>query len=91
VIQTVNVIEHGLGWINIYVVAENVDPVFYLLAVLRSIVDGGHLSSFAESNLEKIFFMSNNVTMLSNATFGISGTGYNSGSYLIGLCWFSNY
>ena len=84
-IQTVNVIEHGPGWINAYVVAENVDPALYALASLRSIVTAGLLPLFAESNSEKMLFTHNNVTILSNASFGISEAGYNAGNYLIGL------
>ena len=84
-IQAVNVIEHGLGWINAYVVADNVDPALYILTNLRNIVVTGLLPSFALSNLEKSFFAHNNVTILSNGTVGISDAGYNSGSFLIGL------
>ena len=80
-----NVIESGTGWINAYVVAENLDPAFYLISVIRALVEEGNLPSFAQSTTEKEFFARNNVSMLSNATFGVGATGYNNASHLIGL------
>ena len=85
VIESVNVIESGPGWINAYVVASNLDPSFYFAGSIRNIVDGGNLPSFAVTVAEKLFFMMNNVSLLGTPIFGVTEEGYNSGSFLIGL------
>ena len=82
-VQSVNVIESGPGWINVYVVADNLDPAYYLLVDIRAVVDSGTLPSFAVTTEEKSFFDRNYVSMLSNATFGVSASGYDSANYLL--------
>ena len=86
-IQTVNVIEYGLGWINVYVVAENVDASLYPITAIQNIVSDGNLPLFAITARETALLASNNVTLLSTPTYGVGEAGYNNGSFLIGM-WF---
>ena len=78
-------IEHGPGWINVYVVAENVNASLYPITAVQNIVIDGILPLFAKTASETAFFVSNNVTLLSTPTYGVGEAGYNNGSYLIGL------
>ena len=80
-----NVIEHGLGWINVYVVAENVDGSLYPITAVQKIFNSGGLPLFAMMAAETALFVSNNVTLLSTPTYGVGEAGYNAGNYLIGL------
>jgi len=84
-VQSINVIEHGAGWINAYVVAENVDPTLYPITAIQNIISFGNLPLFTMTAAETQFFASNNVTLLSTPTYGVSESGYNSGNYLLGL------
>jgi len=84
-IQTVDVIEHGLRWINAYVVAENMDPLLYPVGSIISFANNRELPLFAMTDSEKLFFVSNNVTLLSTPAYGVGEVGYNNGSYLLGL------
>ena len=80
-----NVIESGPGWINAYVVGENVDPKLYPIFSFQAIVVSGNLPTFTVTVAEKLFFMMNNVSLLGTPIFGVTEEGYNSGSFLIGL------
>ena len=84
-IRSANVIEFGSGWINAYVIAENVNPALYPIIKLQTIVNKGNLPLFAVSDDEKLFLRANQVTLLSTPLFGVGESGYNSGNYLIGL------
>ena len=86
VVSSVKVIESGAGWTNAYIVVSDVDPVQYLLSNLRAIADSGRLPSFAVTSDEVSFFEQNRVSMPSNASFGVDASGYNSGNYLLSLC-----
>ena len=86
VIESVKVIESGAGWMNVEIVAGDVDPTTYPVTRTQTIVNSGELPSFATTSAETAFFMSNRVTTLSPSTYGVSADqGYNAGNYLIGL------
>ena len=79
------VIESGVRWVHLTASASNLDPKFYLLALVRAVVDGGSLPSFAVTPAEIGFFVTNNVTTLAAPTFVVPDDGYNSGNLLLGL------
>ena len=83
------VIESGPRWVHLIASAANLDPKFYLLALVRAVVDGGSLTTFAATSEEISFFATNNVTTVAAPTFVTPDDGYNAGNLLLGLCFAS--
>ena len=66
-------------------VSDEINPKYYLLALVRAVVDAGQLPTFAHTNQERLFFNNLSISTLVAPTFGIDGQGYNTGNYLLGL------
>jgi hypothetical protein len=81
---TVNVIESGDRWWHVKTVSSDLDPKYYMLAIVRAVIDAGRLPTFAVNADEMALFATNNVTTLVAPTFVIGNDGYNSGNLLIG-------
>jgi hypothetical protein len=81
---TVNVIESGERWWHVKTASSDLDPKYYMLALVRAVVDSGRLPTFAQNADEMALFATNNVTTLVAPTFVIGDDGYNSGNLLIG-------
>jgi hypothetical protein len=82
---TISVIESGERWWHVKAVSSDLDPKYYMLTLVQAVIDGGHLSTFAQSADEMALFATNNVTTLMPPLFVIGDEGYNSGNWLIGL------
>jgi hypothetical protein len=79
------VLEYGERWWNIKTVTEEVDPKYYMLAMVRAVVDGGRLREFAKTIEEQALFAENSIVTLTPPVFVIPENGYNSGNLLLGL------
>ncbi len=80
------VIEGGVGWINILIVATNVLPGAYLMLPIRSIIlDGTFGPRFATTPAEIALFSRNNFSTAYPPVLLSEQTGYNSGNRLQGL------
>ncbi len=82
--MTVSVIESGERWGHVKAVSSDLDPKYYMLALVRAVVDAGRLPTFAVNAAEMALFASNNVTTLVPPMFVVGEDGYNSGNWLIG-------
>ena len=81
---TISVIESGERWWHVKALTSDLDPKYYMLALVRAVVDGGRLPLFARTAEEMALFATNNVTTLMAPTFVVGDTGYNGGNLLIG-------
>ena len=77
-------IEGGERWWHVKALTSDLDPKYYLVALVRAVVDGGRLPLFARTAEEMALFATNNVTTLMAPTFVVGDTGYNGGNLLIG-------
>ena len=77
-------IESGERWWHVKALTSDLDPEYYLVALVRAVVDGGRLSLFARTAEEMALFATSNVTTLVAPSFVIGDAGYNSGNLLIG-------
>ena len=81
----IDVIEQGVRWINVLMVALDVGPTDYLLSVCKTAVNGGKLPGYANTSAETAFFKTNTVSTLATPLWIPDSAGYNTGNTLIGL------
>ena len=77
-------IESGERWWHVKASSSDVDPKYYILTLVRAVVDDGRLPVFARTAEEMALFATSNVTTLIAPTFVVGDAGYNSGNLLIG-------
>ena len=78
-------IEKGARWINVLARSTPISTKFYALILVRRIIDDGLLPSYAHTDDERAFFVTNNVTTAAYPLFRADLLGYNSGNELLGL------
>ncbi len=81
----IDVLERGERWWNVEATSTDLDPRYYMLALVRAIVDGGRLGAFAETIEEQALFAENSIKTLATPVFTIPDSGYNSGNLLLGM------
>ena len=79
------IIESGLGWLNVEVVMPGIDSNAYVLGPMREIVDGGKLGLYATSDAEAQFMAKIKVSTVYSPLLSPGSEGFNSGNSLIGL------
>ena len=85
------VMEAGARWMNVLAHTTPFDTKYYLLALVKVVVDGGLFPSYARTDEERAFFLSNNVTTAANPLFRADLAGYNTGNELLGLTFALSY
>jgi len=78
------VIESGERWWHVKALTSDLDPKYYMLALVRAVVDDGRLPVFARTAEEMALFATSNVTTLAAPRYIVCNAGYNSGNLLIG-------
>ena len=78
-------IEKGARWINVLARSTPISTKFYALILVRRIIDDGLLPSYAHTDDERAFFVTNKVTTAAYPLFRADLLGYNSGNELLGL------
>ena len=79
------VIEGGIGWMNVQVSVLDIDANLIFVAAARAILDGHQLGSFAVGAEEQALIGSNNFSTIYNPFLTAQYGGYNSGNLLLGL------
>ena len=78
-------IESGERWWHVKALTSDLDPKYYLVALVRAVVDGGRLPTYARTAEEMTLLATSNVTTLAAPRYIVcSAGGYNSGNLLIG-------
>ena len=81
---TISVIESGERWWHVKALTSDLDPKYYMLALVRAVVDGGRLPTYARTAEEMALFATSNVSVLFPPESSVADQGYNSGNLLIG-------
>ncbi len=78
-------IEKGARWINVLARSTPISTKFYALILVKRIIDDGLFPSYAQTEDERAFFLTNNMTTTAYPLFRADLPGYNSGNELLGL------